>query len=964
MAPRIRNPRHLELPAQGAAILGRMFPDYQEIVIKDELTAYGLSGGRVYQVHLIRGEAAIELPRAVKIASPSLIRREARAFQEFVRNQWPGIAALDGEPVLLPEHNTAALCYRMVGGGIFETQSLREYCLEASIEDVLFVLEARLFRIMEQVMLRSARIEFERPLSASYDRVLPVNLLIEPVAGPAEGISEQPVLITPDTVPAAGLQPGDLVRIEGFVVTDANPTRPSVTLNLPPDRAPNAYRMRLQPIEELAAFPVDQAIPPTLGVVRETRKTRLAAEVAKVMGPDLDPVAGEITLPDGTELPNPLPAVPTILAESRHVRVNFVHGDLNLENILVDPLVRDASLIDFADSRRDHVLLDFFRLETEVLIKLLPVTLAEEKLPADLIRPFLERLHMVTAQPGQTAPAPLHPALERPFAIARAIREAAREGLYDRRDPREYYEGLLLYLLGALKFENLDTVPQAPLPKQVAFLGAATLQRLLLSLRPARRPRSAAVPAPEPIERAQAAPVETGRPPAPPAWLLRRGARIGILLAVLVIAAAVLWYAFGRLRPQPESISRLCAVEESITIAITSEGESRYDDLLPYFRDANAELFSYLDRVAQEYLDGQPHRGATYILGAAGVGKSFVARAVEQFPEYDQCTIAFGEFAEESHEGIDLKLQPDLQTLSGDYVINTLPTFAQPESFSLETLLAAGGCLRDSEPLPLVVLDDINELHDDSNLLILKEVEAYLAAPSETPPFVHFLVFGRSAAFNTWLRDPDRVPPAGLWMPRPLEGPLYSTVGDLGFAVDSYYDFMDKAVPPQVRDRFISLVQEHPFLTYSIRPLATRNMIVEAIAANVQSEERLKAIVYDNLMERNNEVHDRPSARTPSYQYLMEEIALRYKDRVDDEGFFVVDFQDRVPYYDSALENVIGEVYVEDVLDRSGIAVLDPADTLLTRYRFEPFWIHMHLVEMRNQRNISGHKYQTCTGPN
>ena len=29
-------------------------------------------------------------------------------------------------------------------------------------------------------MVRSARIEFERPLSASYDRVLPVNLLIEP----------------------------------------------------------------------------------------------------------------------------------------------------------------------------------------------------------------------------------------------------------------------------------------------------------------------------------------------------------------------------------------------------------------------------------------------------------------------------------------------------------------------------------------------------------------------------------------------------------------------------------------------------------------------------------------------------------------------------------------------------------------------------------------------------------------
>jgi hypothetical protein len=955
MAPRIRNPRRLELPAQAGAILGRMFPDYQEVVIKDELTAYGLSGGRVYQVHLIRGETAIELPRAVKIASPSLIQREARAFREFVRNQWPGIAALDGEPVILPEYNTAALCYRMVGGGIFETQSLREYCLDANTEDVLFVLEARLFRILEQVMLRSARIEFERPLSASYDRVLPVNLLIEPVAGLGEGMPEQPVLITPDTIPAARLQPGALVQIESFVVTDANPTRPSVTLNLPPDRAPYAYRMRLQPIQDLAAYPVDQAIPPTLGVVRETRHSRLAAEITKVIGPGFDPTADQIALPDGTTLPNPLPAVPAILNEARHVRVNFVHGDLNLENILVDPLVRDASLIDFADSRRDHVLLDFFRLETEVIIKLLPVILAEEELPAHVIRPFLERLHAVTAQPGQTAPPLPHPALERPFAIARAIREAAREGLYDRRDPREYYEGLLLYLLGALKFENLDTVPQAPLPKQLAFLGAATLQGLLLSLRPARRVRPAAGPALEPVEEAPGAQVEPVAPPARPSPLRRRGVWISVLLAVLVILIGIFW-------PRPPPPDKLCEVEKSITITII-EGENRYDDLLDYFQDANVELFNHLDRVAQDYLDGRPHRGATYILGAAGVGKSFVARAVEQFPAEDQCKIAFGEFVEEPQENIDFLLQPDLQTLSGDYVINTLPTFAQPETFSLDTLLAAGGCLRDGELVPLIVLDDLNELHDDSTLLILKGVEAYLSAPGETPSFVHFLVFGRSAAFNTWLRDPDRVPPAGLWMPRPLQGPLYSTVGDLEFAVESYYEFEKKPVPPRVSDHFVAAVLEYPFLTYSIRPLATRNIIIEAIGANVQSEEALRAKVYDNLVERNNEVHNRPSARTPSYQYLMEEIAVRYKDRVDDEGFFVVDFQDRVPYYDNALENEIGEVYVEDVLDRSGIAVLDPADAFLTRYRFDPFWIHKHLVEMRNQREISGHKYQTCAGP-
>jgi hypothetical protein len=51
------------------------------------------------------------------------------------------------------------------------------------------------------------------------------------------------------------------------------------------------------------------------------------------------------------------------------------------------------------------------------------------------------------------------------------------------------------------------------------------------------------------------------------------------------------------------------------------------------------------------------------------------------------------------------------------------------------------------------------------------------------------------------------------------------------------------------------------------------------------------------------------------------------------------------------------------VLDRSGIAVLDPADTILTRYRFDPFWIHIHLVERWNVRHVPGHRYRTCPEP-
>ena len=68
-----------------------------------------------------------------------------------------------------------------------------------------------------------------------------------------------------------------------------------------------------------------------------------------------------------------------------------------------------------------------------------------------------------------------HAALEKPFTILSVLRKAARGGFYDPND-FEYYQGLTIYLLSALKFKDLDEVPEA---KRVAFLGAATLRHLL-----------------------------------------------------------------------------------------------------------------------------------------------------------------------------------------------------------------------------------------------------------------------------------------------------------------------------------------------------------------------------------------------------------------------------------------------------------------------------------------------------
>jgi hypothetical protein len=136
-------------------------------------------------------------------------------------------------------------------------------------------------------------------------------------------------------------------------------------------------------------------------------------------------------------------------------------------------------LIDFAMARRDHVLHDLLRIETGVVTWLLPEVLAEARLPPESMDALYEQLHFAARRGHSSASEKLKPALRKVYVMLAAIRETAQEYLFTPGDWDEYYQGLTLYLLGALKFKNLDDAPQAPLPKQVAFWGAAAIQKLL-----------------------------------------------------------------------------------------------------------------------------------------------------------------------------------------------------------------------------------------------------------------------------------------------------------------------------------------------------------------------------------------------------------------------------------------------------------------------------------------------------
>lgn len=481
--PEIRVAAGIELNNEVKTVLRRMFATFRHIAVEAEFGG-GFGGSRVLRVRPVENEGKTHLPAVVKIAPIGLIRQEWEAYQTWVKDMLPNTARLDA-PLLPSDGLWGGLRYALVGAGSFEVKSLRDYYQTATIEDLSWVLEKRLFEIMGPHWWWDSHADRTFQLQTDYDSLLPINLLFKPVDSAFES---EPQVVGIDSFATTPVVRGDQIRLNGFMVTRVDLNRQEVTLNLPPQsaqRALDSFRVRLVEVSNIEQYRVGNLLDSVLGQVVATRHDLLSELASQALGTSLDlgveqlPRSG-FSFTDLPVLPNPLLVYQNILQEFMTVKIAKIHGDLNMANILIDPETREVNLIDFATVRQGHALHDLLRLETEVIIMLLPATFVEAGLPAAAIHPFYEQLHQVTLTSNLVVTPRLPAAeLEKPFELLRVIRKMARTCLFNMNDWREYYQGLTLYLLGALKFDSLDLMSTAPLPKQLAFLGAATIQALL-----------------------------------------------------------------------------------------------------------------------------------------------------------------------------------------------------------------------------------------------------------------------------------------------------------------------------------------------------------------------------------------------------------------------------------------------------------------------------------------------------
>jgi hypothetical protein len=396
----------IRLSGEETSLLQALFPAYQRLLLESEFIS-GYSGARTFLVRPLLADGRSDAETIAKLGARRMIQAEFENYERFVKKRLPPVTArIQHAPVALRGGKLAAMQYTFISEPGHPPRSLRQALLENPDP-------AYLYHLFETFgpnwwMQRQAytfRVEQE------YDRLLPPHWLVEPAPSErAQGILG----------PEMELQPrqGEILKLGIFESRELRADRQSWSLVFAAQDGRPALRVRW-----LATQPPSAGEPVKIVASRRLLLQSWTASLQRF------------------GLPDPLESLQPWLERTLQATRSTIHGDLNLENILVGPgdLIW---LIDFAQTREGHPLLDFSHLEAEIVAHILAPGCGSAEA-------FLDRL--VSGD-----------------ALLAAVQEIASRCLFDPLRKEEYALSLALACLGALKYANLPE-----LAKHCLYLTAA-----------------------------------------------------------------------------------------------------------------------------------------------------------------------------------------------------------------------------------------------------------------------------------------------------------------------------------------------------------------------------------------------------------------------------------------------------------------------------------------------------------
>lgn len=401
----------ITLGGEEAGLLQALFGRYARLALESEFLS-GYSGARTFLALPVHPDGRADAYTIVKIGSRASIQREAEAYEHFVKDRLPPVTArIQQAPVTLPGSPRAAVRYTFIAEPGRLPTSLRLALLAQPDPALLW----RLFDTFAPNWWMQRR-AYSFRWGLEYDRLLPPHLVLEPATNsvrPARTLSEQ---LPPASL---ALQPGDWVWVKPFHHTERRAD--GVTHTLLGRPLPGQAELRVRWLS--ARLPAGGG-----GAARvvATRVALLSEWTAGV---------------DRRGLPDPLAGLDDLLGQTVQGTQSIIHGDLNLENVLVGP-GGFTWLIDFSETREGHPLSDFAHLAAEIVGHIYAPQFSAPAYQAQL-----------TA--GQ-------------LPLLSALEGIAGRCLFNPAAPSEYRTALRLACLGALKYPTLDVHA-----KELLYLTAA-----------------------------------------------------------------------------------------------------------------------------------------------------------------------------------------------------------------------------------------------------------------------------------------------------------------------------------------------------------------------------------------------------------------------------------------------------------------------------------------------------------
>jgi hypothetical protein len=387
----------LKLSPIETGLLQALFRRYARLVVESEFLS-GYSGARTFLVQPVHPGGRADAYTIVKIGPRQSIQQEFNNYETYVKDSLPPITArIQHPPVTVRGSNRAALQYTFIAEPGRMPVSLRNALLQ-NPDPALLV---RLFETFGPNWWMQRHTHIFR-LAQEYDRLLPPHYVIEPAPsnGPVSRLIQES-----DTPGDLKLQTGNMVDVNRFACVEQRMDGQSLTLIGKAHSGQPALRLRwLSPK------------PP------EHSRGRIVANRGMLLQ-DL------VSNFDRQGLADPLLCLSDVLNENITGTQSIIHGDLNLENVLVGP-GNFIWLIDFAQTRLGHPLFDFARLEAEIIA------------------------HVLSSQVD--SPGAYLALLNAGHPLLKAVEEIAGRCLFNSSQMREYWLSLYLTCLGELKFANLD----------------------------------------------------------------------------------------------------------------------------------------------------------------------------------------------------------------------------------------------------------------------------------------------------------------------------------------------------------------------------------------------------------------------------------------------------------------------------------------------------------------------------